>query len=221
VERNPSSFALELDRAILILKRGFKENWKNRDQYLTAFEKTPDTDSTGRRVTDAKEYVKCALGSHLRIHQIWDEGAPIEVEVDRTICAFTNMRKEAIQADTAKVGSPNSEGQAAEFHLASCSISQPRKVAVSAGVAAGMLKTKVDPIYPTEALEDHIFGTVVLHATISTEGHVEELRVISGPTSLQNAALATARLWIYRPYLLNNIPVEVETTINIVFEPSR
>jgi periplasmic protein TonB len=83
-------------------------------------------------------------------------------------------------------------------------------------VAAGMLKTKVDPVYPAEALKNHVSGTVVLHATISTEGRVEALRVISGPTSLQQAALDAVRQWTYRP-----IPVEVETTINIVFAPSR
>jgi TonB family protein len=203
------------------LKRGLRENWETRDQYLTAFEKTPGKDSTGRPVTDAKEYVECAIGSHLRIHQIWDEGPPIEVEVDRTISTLTNLRNEAEQAKTAKAGSPNSEGQAAELRLAPCSISTPRKVAVSAGVAANMLKTKVDPVYPAEALENHVSGTVVLHATISAEGRVEALRVIGGPSSLQQAALDAVRQWNYRPYLLNNIPVEVETTIHIVFAPSR
>jgi hypothetical protein len=151
MERNPASFALELDRAILVLKRGLKENWKTRDQYLTAFAKTPGTDSTGQPVTNAKEYITCAIASHLRVHQIWDEGPPIEVEVDQTISAFTNLRNESTQANTAKAGSANSESQAAELHLAPCSISQQRKVVLSAGVAMAMLKTKVDPIHPADA----------------------------------------------------------------------
>jgi protein TonB len=50
---------------------------------------------------------------------------------------------------------------------------------------------------------------------------VEALRVISGPASLQQATLDAVRQWTYRPYLLNNTPVEVETTINVVFAPSR
>ncbi len=84
-----------------------------------------------------------------------------------------------------------------------------------------MLRTKIDPVYPAEAIENHVSGTVVLHATISPEGSVEALRVISGPASLQQAALDAVRRWTHRPYLLNNIPVEVETTINVVFAPSR
>ena len=82
-----------------------------------------------------------------------------------------------------------------------------------------MLKTKIDPVYPAEAFENHVSGTVVLYATISTKGGVEALRVISGPASLQQAALDAVRKWTYRPYLLNNRPVEVETTINVVFAP--
>jgi protein TonB len=84
-----------------------------------------------------------------------------------------------------------------------------------------MLKTKIDPVYPVEALKNHVSGTVVLHATIGNKGGVEALRAISGPVSLQQAALDAVRQWTYRPYLLNNSPVEVETTINVVFSPSR
>ena len=94
-ESTPISLALELDRAILILKRGLKENWATRDQYLTAFESTPSTEHAGRPVADAKKYVECAIGAHLRTHQLWDEGPPIEVEVRRTIVEFTKRRNEA------------------------------------------------------------------------------------------------------------------------------
>jgi len=84
-----------------------------------------------------------------------------------------------------------------------------------------MLKTKIDPVYPVEAIKNYVSGTVVLHATISAKGNVESLRVISGPASLQQASLDAVRQWTYRPYLLDNIQVEVETTINVVFAPSH
>jgi protein TonB len=34
---------------------------------------------------------------------------------------------------------------------------------------------------------------------------------------LQQAAVDAVRQWRYRPYLLNNEPVEVETTVNVIF----
>jgi hypothetical protein len=115
VEPNSRSLVLELDRAILVLKRGLAENWRTRDEYLTAFEKTQSTDSTGRAVTDAKKYVECAIGAQLRTHEIWDEGPPIEVEVDRAITEFSKRRDGAEQASTAKARSSNQGGYAAEL----------------------------------------------------------------------------------------------------------
>ena len=58
---------------------------------------------------------------------------------------------------------------------------------------------------------------MVLQATISKTGTITNLRVISGPAMLQQAALDAVKTWRYRPYLLNNEPVEVETTINVIF----
>jgi protein TonB len=37
---------------------------------------------------------------------------------------------------------------------------------------------------------------------------------------LQQSALDAVKTWRYRPYLLNGVPVEVDTTINMVFSLS-
>lgn len=88
---------------------------------------------------------------------------------------------------------------------------------ISAGVATGMLIRKTEPVYPRFARETRVSGTVVLGATISKSGAIENLHVISGPASLATAALDAVRTWRYRPYLLDGQPVEVQTTINVVF----
>jgi len=44
---------------------------------------------------------------------------------------------------------------------------------------------------------------------------------VSGPVMLRQAALDAVRNWRYKPYKLNNQPVEVETTVNVVFALSR
>jgi protein TonB len=93
----------------------------------------------------------------------------------------------------------------------------PKKVNISAGVAVGMLIQKTQPVYPPIAKAARVSGTVVLQATISKTGSIEGLRVISGPAMLQSAAMDAVRTWRYKPYLLNNDPVEVETTINVIF----
>jgi periplasmic protein TonB len=96
-------------------------------------------------------------------------------------------------------------------------VAPPSKVCISSGVMAGNLLDKVPPQYPAIAREARIAGTVVLQATISKAGTIQNLRVINGPALLQQAALDAVRSWRYKPYLLNGQPVEVETTINVVF----
>jgi periplasmic protein TonB len=88
---------------------------------------------------------------------------------------------------------------------------------ISQGVMEGMLIDKVLPVYPTPARAMHIAGRVELQATISRDGTIDHLHVVSGPALLQAAALEAVRQWRYRPYLLNGEPVEVETTINVDF----
>ena len=93
----------------------------------------------------------------------------------------------------------------------------PKKVNISAGVAIGMLIQKTQPIYPPIAKAARVSGTVILQATISKTGSIQNLQVVSGPAMLQQAAMDAVRTWRYRPYLLNNDPVEVQTTINVIF----
>lgn len=93
----------------------------------------------------------------------------------------------------------------------------PKKVNISAGVAQGMLIQRTMPIYPPIAKAARVQGTVVLQATISKAGTITNLHVVSGPAMLQQSAMDAVRSWRYRPYLLNNEPVEVDTTINVIF----
>jgi periplasmic protein TonB len=93
----------------------------------------------------------------------------------------------------------------------------PMSLKVSSGVMAGNLLAKTLPQYPAIPKAAHIQGTVVLQATISKSGSIQNLRVISGHPMLQQAAMDAVRSWRYKPYLLNGEPVEVETTINVVF----
>ena len=93
----------------------------------------------------------------------------------------------------------------------------PRKVSITSGVAVGMLLEKTVPVYPPIAKAARVSGTVVLQATISKTGTIEDLHVVSGTPLLQQAAMDAVKTWRYKPYLLEGHPVTVETTINVVF----
>jgi TonB family protein len=96
-------------------------------------------------------------------------------------------------------------------------VAPSRPVAISSGVATGMLIQSTPPDYPPLAKTAHVAGTVELHATISTNGRIKDLQVVSGPVMLRQAAVDAVRNWRYKPYKLNSQPVEVKTTINVVF----
>ena len=96
-------------------------------------------------------------------------------------------------------------------------VAAPSKVRVSSGVAQGLLVHQVKPAYPPLAMQARIQGTVVLQAVIAKDGTVKDLRVVSGHPMLVQAALEAAQLWRYKPYLLNDQPVEVDTQINVNF----
>ena len=97
----------------------------------------------------------------------------------------------------------------------------PSSVRLPSRLVEGMIIYKVTPRYPPIAVSAHIEGTVVLNATIGKRGTIDNLRVASGHPMLQQAALDAVQNWRYRPYLLNDQPVEVETTINVVFTLAR
>jgi TonB family protein len=74
------------------------------------------------------------------------------------------------------------------------------------------------PIYPSAAKSARIQGKVILSAVIGEDGHIHQLRVKSAPdTSLAISALAAVRDWTYRPYKLDGFPVEVDTTISVIY----
>jgi TonB family protein len=103
----------------------------------------------------------------------------------------------------------------------SSSGTQPKIVNISPGVAQGMLISKTPPVYPIDAKKAGVQGAVVISAIIGRDGIIRDLQVVSGPDLLQQAAVDAVKQWRYRPYLLNDEPVEVRTTINIIFTLGR
>lgn len=81
----------------------------------------------------------------------------------------------------------------------------------------GSLIHSVQPVYPALAKTARIQGAVVLSATIAKDGSMEGLHVLSGPPMLVTAAVEAVRQWRYRPYILNDEAIEVETQITVNF----
>jgi TonB family protein len=94
----------------------------------------------------------------------------------------------------------------------------PGTIRISQGVSQGLLLKKAAPAYPAVALQLHREGIVELLATVSKEGRISNVRVLSGDSMLAKSAVDAVRQWQYRPYLLNGQPYEVETQISVSFK---
>jgi periplasmic protein TonB len=91
------------------------------------------------------------------------------------------------------------------------------RIKLGGQVQAAKIISQSQPTYPALARQARIQGTVVLRAIIGTDGLVNELQVISGHPLLVQAALDAVKRWRYQPTLLNDQPVEVDTTISVIF----
>jgi protein TonB len=96
----------------------------------------------------------------------------------------------------------------------------PQRVRISQGVTKGLLIHRVEPTYPPLAKQARVQGEVVLSAIINTNGEIENLQLVSGHPMLVPEAISAVKQWRYKPYLLNGQPVEVETTITVIFSLS-
>jgi TonB family protein len=90
-------------------------------------------------------------------------------------------------------------------------------VKVKGNVINGTLIHKVLPKYPKDAKKAGVSGTVVVKAIVRKDGSMRDVEYVSGPEQLADAAVKAVQKWRYTPTLFNGEPVEVETTISVVF----
>jgi TonB family protein len=84
---------------------------------------------------------------------------------------------------------------------------------------AARLLTTVTPERPKEPMAKCSNRMVTLDAVIGEDGKVRTLKVLGGFEEFQESALTAVKQWTYKPYLVDEKPSSVETTV-LVFYPS-
>lgn len=90
-------------------------------------------------------------------------------------------------------------------------------VRVGGRVREPRVLTRVNPEYPVLAKQTHLQGTVLIDAVIDEQGNVVEMKVISGPALLIQAAMDAVHRWKYEPTYLNDQPVPVALNVTVTF----
>jgi TonB family protein len=83
-------------------------------------------------------------------------------------------------------------------------------------LTGGKLVKRYEPVYPSSAAG--VNGEVVLKATISKDGKVTQVKIVSGHAVLAQAAASAVKRWRYEPFRLNGVPIEIENTIVVNFK---
>ena len=94
---------------------------------------------------------------------------------------------------------------------------KPARIRVGTSVAMSQLIRQVNPVHSPENRQKHLQGTVLLHIVIDRDGSVVRAEPVSGPPELTQESVDAVRQWLFKPTLLNGDPVEVDTTVTIVF----
>jgi protein TonB len=133
-----------------------------------------------------------------------DPGAPANVQVGK------KLQAESRQEQSAGSFVPNKSLSSSE--------QTPHRIRQAGNVQAGLLCGGVaPPLYPPLARQTRVSGTVRLHAIVGEDGSIQSLEVVSGHPLLIQAALDAVKQWRYKPTVLNGTPVEVDTTIDVIF----
>src|SRR5713226_7095817 len=115
---------------------------------------------------------------------------------------------------------PESSAEALNAGLVTGS-SQPSAPATPLAVGGDVKQAKlifsVSPVYPTLAKNQHVSGSVMVDALIDASGRVTTMKVVSGPTLLQQAAMDALKQWKYQPASLDGKPVAMHLTVTIQF----
>jgi periplasmic protein TonB len=120
------------------------------------------------------------------------------------------------------LGASNANDQALSGIMNSNGAALPKQpaqtVKVSQGVSQGLLVKSVQPVYPPTAKQMHVQGSVELMANIGKDGSITSVKVLSGPSVLSRAAIDAVKQWQYKPYYLDDQPVEIQTQITVNFK---
>ncbi|HVG85738.1 MAG TPA: TonB family protein [Vicinamibacterales bacterium] len=151
----------------------------------------------------------------------------LKVQEQKWVKSYDRAR-ELAAATTAAAERASSEAvtarEAAERKASAAKAAEAKRAATTAAaVRAGKdvrqpVKIKdVAPVYPATAKSARVGGTVVIEATIDTDGKVTDAHVVKSVPLLDQAALDAVRQWEYRPSTVGGKPVPVLVTVNVNF----
>jgi beta-lactamase class A len=98
---------------------------------------------------------------------------------------------------------------------------KPTRIRVSEGVLDGIVVKKVLPTLPCSKDGAHDKGLVTTAVLVDYDGTVKTASPMSGEPELANCAIVAIKQWQFKPYFINNAPVQVESRVVLKFSKKR
>jgi len=182
------------------------------DDGMANLRKAIDLDA---QYTDALMYMNLLLRERASLADTADEYKSDIAVADHWLGKYMEAKK-AKGADDAP-SEPAPQAPEAANETTSPKPRTPSRIRVGGNVQAANLIRKVVPVYPADAKNAGIQGTVRFQVIIGKYGQVQDVQLVSGDPALVQAAKDAVQQWVYKPTLLNGEPVEVVTTVDVNF----
>ena len=145
----------------------------------------------------------------------WTYDPPAKGPITFTVSFTFKPGAEATSSQSATVTPPFPAASAAGATSGAPGTMQP--VRVGGQIKAPTQISKVQPVYPAEALAARVQGIVILEAVIGVDGRVTDAKLLRSVPLLDQAAMDAVRQWVYTPTLMNGAPVPVIMTVTVTF----
>ena len=128
---------------------------------------------------------------------------------------------DGVDAPTISAGNADANAGGLESGFATGNGKQPAApevpLPIGGDVRPAELISRISPVYPPLARNQHVSGDVRVDALIDANGRVTTMKVISGPTLLHQAAMDALRQWKYQPATLDGKQVPMHLTVTLQF----
>jgi len=122
------------------------------------------------------------------------------------------------EAGAKDVASPALASDTHQSALNEVLLPEPAAPPGSQRISGGQVIHRVEPVYPAEARQQRLEGTVILSATVVEDGTVRNVKVVEGAAALSQSAVDAVKQWRYTPFELAGRAVKNEITVSVDFK---
>ena len=141
---------------------------------------------------------------------------PVDAALDSSVVVVPRGSKHAKKTVVPNMysGKPNATGTAV---TSTAPETAPAASASSEGYSAPKLLRGSKSVAPPEAIQNYVAGDVTMDALVDTTGHVQSVKVVSGPAKLYSTATDVMKQYVYEPARKNGKPVTAHVQVSLQF----